>query len=112
MHRHPTITKICLFIIATIVLGFFVFGTSPERVGPFGITLFFGVVLVAAALGIELLSLLIIGKSIPLGWRLSAALLLTSFLALSTVSVGAGDVVLIAVLFVAMVLYWSRISRN
>lgn len=86
-------------------------GTTPERVGPFGITAFFIIVLLISVLTVRLITSLFFSRpmSAVLRWVLSFCL--TGYLALGTVEVGLGDSVLLLMLIAVSGFYWARIYR-
>lgn len=99
-------------LLSLIGLALVLFGTTPQRIGPFGITLFFLLVLLNLfALTMLLRSIVAPNSRIVLIIGVVLSLSLVSGLVLNIVNLGVGDVVLLSVLSATVVFYLYRLLQ-
>ena len=100
-----------LFALASLV--FLLLGSTPDKVGPLGITLFFLSVLVAL-LGIGMFfraTLLNNPKSTSLLAVILISACLVAILALNTIVLSWGDYVLVLLFIATFLLYWVKLRQ-
>lgn len=109
--RRQTVASLLLLIVSLGGLGLLMFGTTPDRVGPLGITLFF----ILVFLGLSSLGLLIRtallrreGSTSQLLVILSSAAI-TGALAIGTIELQIGDIILLSLFVISFALYWTRL---
>jgi len=92
-------------------LSLLLLGTTPDEIGPLGITLFFILgFLTLASLGLLIRSQLLklTGGASQLFVILSSAAIIGA-LAISTIELQTGDVVLLSLFVISFSLYWTRL---
>jgi len=114
--NHNQITRIKLLLLAVITTGLvalLLFGTTPDRAGPLGISLFFILVFLALLIWGQLLRHLIFkqpqGTSLLLIVLSSAGLVIA--LAIGTIEIQMGDIILLTLFIVTFTLYWAKLRK-
>lgn len=93
------------------VILFLLLSTTPDRIGPIGITVFF-IILLLTLISIGLLirnGLLPQPKSASLLLAVVVPICLTGALALNTIELGIGDVVLLVLFVITFTIYWTKL---
>lgn len=110
----PLGRRLLVVLILSSLVIYTLLGTTPDRVGPVGITgLFILLLLLSINLGMLIRSIILDQPS-----SLSALFVVllsigaVALLALNTISVGIGDVFLIAIFVVLFMVYWSKLRQH
>lgn len=101
------------FMVGVVVLLILVLSTTPDRIGPLGITVFFLVLL------LTLINLGLIFRATFMPRAASSSLLLvivtslaiTGALALNTIEIGLGEIVLLSLFTLTFGIYWTKLRR-
>lgn len=108
-------TKILPFGLSVVagvgIILFMLLGTTPDRIGPLGITVFFIVLLFTLFnFGVMIRNgLLKQPGSSSLLFVIVTSVALTGALALNTIELGVGDVVLLVLFVLTFTVYWTKL---
>lgn len=101
-------------LLSAVLLGVLLFNTSPDRIGPIGITITF-VLLLVLLVSFGMLIIDLISNNPSQNSRLLIIILavfLVSVIALNTVALGWGDAILFALFASIFFMYWVRLRRS
>ena len=111
-HRKRSLILISIWLFVSITgLILLLLGTTPDRVGPTGITLFF-LLIFASIMALGMLLRHFLAKTGGSASQLSVILVsaaITSALAIGTIQLQIGDILLLALFVVTFSVYWSRL---
>lgn len=98
-------------IVGIIFLILFLLSTTPDRIGPTGITAFFIILLLTlVSIGLTMrLTLLHNPNSSSLLLVIVTSLAITGALALNTIEIGMGEIILLVLFIITFTIYWTKL---